>query len=139
MSEPYLRFNGVTEIGDSIATEQLKGNLKTWLDWAFLEVGAFTNIIVPTTGQYGGLNHRLRLTADPNYSSGEVWQGFRQDWVWETGTSYRVQPIQASGVIVNNVFYPTLTTIGAYAHRIEYPNGRVVFNSPISTTGVVTL
>lgn len=93
---------------------------------------------IPSSGQYGGKNHVLRKVNDPNYANGRVWESFRKDWVWESGVDFNTQPISISGVYVNGVFHPN-GTAGAYAFHIDYPLGRVVFDSPINPTGDVSL
>jgi len=132
------RFKGVSNIGDSLLTEQLEVNLTEFLNWGFLHVGGFTNIVVPTSGCWGGDYHRLRPVHSPYYSDGQVWEGFRQNWVWESGAVHNSDyPIRVSGVFVDGSFQPS-SGIGTYAHHVNYPLGRIVFDSPISTTSTVT-
>ena len=128
-------FRNVTQLGESLLSDQLETNLKTYFDWSMLTIGGFFNIVVPTSGVYGGDFSRLRPVSDPNYTDGQVWEGPRKDWVWETGV-YSTQPINISGVYVNNTFRPG-NGIGPYAHSINYPLGRVVFDSAISTSSTV--
>jgi hypothetical protein len=77
------------------------------------------------------------LSDDPNYTSGQVWEGIRSNWVWETGISYGVQPRPCSGVYVNGSFKATATEVGEYEHYIDFPRGRAVFTTPISTSANV--
>ena len=73
---------------------------------------------------------------DPSYTNGQVWEGARKDWVWETGSSYAdYDPIQISGVYVNDVLKGSGDA--TYGHHYNYPLGRVVFDSAISTTDTV--
>jgi hypothetical protein len=124
MTRPnYVKLKGITHAGELTLSEQLPANIVAFFDYALLEVGAFFNVNIPTSGAFGGNQHRLRLVSDPNFDTGCVWEGFRQNWV--------------SGVYVNGTFYPKSTT-GAYSHYIDYPHGRVVFLSPISTSSTVT-
>lgn len=132
----HTSFHNVSEIGRALLSEQLETNLTSWFNWCFLGIGGFFNVRVPTSGYFGGDMHRLRRVEDPYYQAGQVWQGFRHDWVWETGVEYPQQPIRVSGVYVNSAFYPSSTT-GAYKHHVNYPLGRVVFDSPISPTSLV--
>jgi hypothetical protein len=76
---------------------------------------------------------RLRPVHDPDYNDGQVWEGFRKGWVWESNIPGSGQPIAISGVWVNNTFRPY-----GSGYHINYPLGRVVFDSPLSTTGVVS-
>lgn len=112
--------------------------LEMHFDWGFINAGGFQNVTIPQSGIYGGANHRLRAVDDPNYFEGQVWETYRNNWVWETGLAYSAQPIDISGVWVNNVFYHKNGT-GAYSHIINYPDGRIIFNNPISTGDIVSL
>lgn len=132
----YTQLKGITEWGNDELSRQLAVNLETWLDWGLLGVGAFNNVTIPTSGNYGGSYDSLRLVSDPNYTNGQVWEGARQDWVWESGIEYPYQPIRVSGVYVNGSF-KSISSTGTYSHSINYPLGRVVFNSPIAVTSTV--
>lgn len=133
----YTVYKAVQHIGRALLTEQLKSNLISFIDWANLEIGGFFNVRIPSTGAYGGLEHRLRLADDPHYTKGKVWEGFRSNWVWESGLEYAYQPIKITGVYVDGAYKPVGTT-GAFSYHINYPLGRVIFNSAINTTSVVT-
>lgn len=134
----YTRLRGVSDIGNSLLIDQLQTNVSAFLTWGFLCIGAFVNITRPASGAYGGLYSRLRLSEDPNYTKGQVWEGFRSNWIWESGLDYSTQPISISGIYLNNTFLPISTT-GTYAYAINYPLGRVVFDNPISRTSQVDL
>lgn len=139
MPQPdYKRLNKhVTNIGESLLTSQLESNLKSYLDWGLLEVGSFSNVTIITSGAYGGTFDNLRLVDDPSYTLGQVWEGARKDWVWETGLEYAYQPINISGVYVNGTLYGTGDA--TYGHHYNYPLGRVVFDSAISINSTVQL
>ena len=149
-------LNKITHIGDSTISLLLQDNLIELFDWGMLDAGGFTNISIPTEGQFGGDKHELRLVDDPRYTSGQVWEGFRSNWVWQSGlactdqpktlTRLTINPVDyplqvdspgISGVFVGGEFYPT-SGVGPYKHHIDYPNGRVVFDTAISTTSTVT-
>lgn len=138
MANDHLTFYGTTNIGNSDISVQLEDNLVIWLNWCFLNIGAFNNVTIPSSGNYQDRRDILRCQDDQNFSQGQVFQGFRQDWVWETGLLYTAAtPIQVSGVHISGTFYPTSTTTGQYRHHIDYPNGRVIFHEPISINTVV--
>lgn len=134
----YLK--GFTSLGESTVTNDVKENLVALLDYGLLEKSGYINISYPTTGIYGGTDSRLRSVSDPRYTDGQVWQAARTNWVWESGvgalTSTNNTYPGVSGVYISSTFYPTSTT-GTYAHHINHSLGRVVFNSPISTSSVV--
>lgn len=125
-------FKNVSSIGDPSHGEVIEHNIITYIDWCFLQTGAFYNINIPSSGSYGGDRHRLRPVSDPRYTDGQVWEGYRTNWVWESGTTR--DPIAISGVFVDGTFLPRS---GDY--HINYPDGQVVFDTAISTDSVVQL
>tara|TARA_Y100000296_G_C5178980_1_gene262094 strand:+ start:1196 stop:2158 length:963 start_codon:yes stop_codon:yes gene_type:complete len=134
--EPYTKFNKVSNIGDTLLSSEIENNLKWFLDWSLLGIGGWSNVTIPTAGTFGGNFDTLRLVNDPSYTNGQVWEGARKDWVWETGSSYAdYDPIQISGVYVNDVLKGSGDA--TYGHHYNYPLGRVVFDSAISTTDTV--
>lgn len=133
----YLKLKGMDEFGDSSLTDQLRSNLIEFFNWGLLQTGAFSNINIGVTNPYGGDKSRLTpVLDDKDYLPGKVWQAKRADWVWEKNLDYHTQPVTPSGVTINNTFYPSDVT-GAYAHRINYPLGQVIFDSPIPTSAIV--
>lgn len=136
-----MSLAGFTKFGESTVTNDIKENLISFVDYGLLEKEAFVNVTIPTTGINGGLDHRLRLVDDPRYTTGQVWEGFRSNWVWESGvgalTSADNSHPGVSGVYINNAFYPTTTT-GIYSYDINHPLGRVIFDSAISSTSIIS-
>jgi hypothetical protein len=136
MAKPvHTKLKGVTHVWRDLETQTLLNGAIDFLEYAFLEVGAFQNISVATSGVYGGDRSRLRPVTDPRYTDGQVWEGFRGDWVWESGLDYGTQPIGISGVYVNGSLYKTYD--GTYGHYVDYPRGRVVFDTAIAQTSQV--
>jgi len=141
----YTNLNGFDDLKDATLNNEIQDNLIEFFDWGLLEKGNYFNINIPTSGVYGGDKHRLRLVDDPNYTYGQVWEGFRENWVWQSGVSYSPAPLVSednvnpgvSGVYVGGAFYPT-TTVGSYAHHVNHHYGRVVFDSAIATDSIVT-
>lgn len=135
----FTTFKGVSNIGDSLMMDMLTNNLVDFFNWAFLGIGAFFNITLPQSGVYGGQPNRLRCVSDPYYSGGQVWETYRNNWVWESGVEYAYQPIAISGIYLNGTFLPSNTT-GKYNYSLDYPRGRVTFNNTtISPTSVVQM
>lgn len=133
-------FNGMTNWKEDGYSQNLIYGVQDFCRWAFLQIGAFVNVGTGSpSGIYGGHPATLHLASDPNFTSGQVWEANRSDWVWETGVgpTGSVQPFRATGVYVGSTFYPTASTTGTYAHHINYPLGRIVFNTAIPTTSVV--
>jgi hypothetical protein len=133
-------LKGFTTFGDATVTTHVRENLISFLDYGLISKSGFINVEIPSTGYYGGNDHQLRPVSDPRYTDGQVWEGFRSNWVWESGigalTSNDNTHPGVSGVYINDDFYP-VSTIGDYAHHINHPLGRVIFDSPISTSSTV--
>lgn len=132
------RFKGVNNWGDSTLTDRLKTNFKYFLDWAFVDIGAYFNVNIPQSGAYGGDESRLipirdRRRSRSSATATRVWEGFRGNWVWESGVEQPTQPIQVSGVYVDGVFQ----ALGD-GHYVDYINGRVIFDTAVPTTSTVT-
>jgi len=134
----YLK--GFTNLGDSTITNHVRENLLSFLDYGLIEKSNFENVEIPSSGYYDGLDHKLRPVSDPRYTDGQVWESARANWVWESGVGALTSTDNAypgvSGVYVGGTFYPVSTT-GTYAHHINHPMGRVVFDSAISTSSDV--
>ena len=129
-------FKGVGFLSEDTYGDILKANMVAFVDWNMINRGGFANVSIPSSGIYGGDKHRLRPANDPRYNNGQVWQAFRGNWVWQSGLSTPIQPIHVSGVNVNGTFYPSSTT-GIYSHIVDYPRGRIIFNSAIPTSSNV--
>ena len=133
-----LTFKGLTNVNYDQFNENLQWGLVSWLKWASLNIGAYQNIQRgQASGILGGDYARLRPVKDPRYTDGQIWEGFQGSWVWESGVSFSPEPIVASGVNVDGVFYPTPSTDTDYEHYIDYPNGRIVFTNTVSTSSTV--
>jgi len=134
--QPYHKLQGFNNIGDSLLLEQLETNLKYWLDFGLLNKGGWEDVNIPQSGIYGGDYSTLRLVDDRSYEQGQVWESAKQDWVWETGVEYPSgDPISVTGVTVNSVAH-SLSDSGYECH-INYPLGRIIFDSPISSSASV--
>lgn len=133
-------LKGISTFGDATITTHVRENLISFFDNGLVDKSGFVNVEVPTTGYYDGLEHRLRPVSDPRYNDGQVWEGFRSNWVWQSGngalTSTDSSYPGVSGVYINDTFYPT-STDGDYAHHINHPLGRVIFDAAISTDSKV--
>ncbi len=131
---------GQEKATDVSLSELVLDNFVNFYDWGLLDKGGFYNINIPQSGIYGGDRHKLRLVDSPNYTDGQVWEAYRQNWVWEgdgnvDGTTE--QPITPSGVFVDGSFYATGNVSKPF--YIDYELGRVVFDSAEPTTSEVTI
>ena len=82
---PDIDLKGFTKLGDSTLVNDIKENVISFFDWGLLKKDNYINVSIPSSGIYGGNEHQLRLVDDPRYTAGQVWEGFRSNWVWESG------------------------------------------------------
>jgi hypothetical protein len=130
------KFKGVSNIAQDLLLNILEANFKMYLDWAFLHIGAWFDVSINNNTIYGvNKPSKLLLVDDPSFPAGSVWQGIRKDWVWETGTFYNnASPVSIGSIQVNS------NTINKQNNfSINYPLGRIIFNSPISKSSSVNL
>lgn len=128
-----LQFPGVA--GDSQLTDQLRSNTIAFLDWALLNKGYFLNVNLDTKyPPYGAAPAKLRPSDDFRYPSGIAWDGLKTNWIWESNIEFNSQPISISGIYINNTFLPLNSP---QSYNVNYPLGRVIFNSPVDVTSSV--
>lgn len=124
-------FNGVTSINQDLLLNIVEANIKTFLDWGFLNIGAWFDAELNQDTIYSNVNQQSRLlpVADEQFVDGQIWQGIRKDWVFESGAHPSgQQPILISGLTVDGVFHPYPS--GDFS--INYPDGYVIFDNPIA-------
>lgn len=135
-SQPYEQFDAVTHWRKDALSDNVGYGVSSWLKWAFLQVGGFENVqYSQASGLYGGHPAILRPVSDPNFNDGQVWESMSSDWVWETGIPYDTQPIQYSGVYIDGHFKEPDDVVSN--HYVDYPRGRIVFDSAINTSSDV--
>lgn len=140
----YLNLKGFDSVFENTLANEIQDNIIEFLDWGLLQKGNYQNVTLGETGPNGEDYSKLRVSSNPNFPSGKAWEGFRQNWVWQSGVNYSPSPITGtnivkpgiSGVYVNNAFYPS-TSSGTYAHSVDYYNGRIIFDNPIPASSVV--
>lgn len=128
-------FSNVNSINDYSIMGQLEENIKSYLDWSFLNIGGFINVS-SGTDIYGQNNAKAAVAPITNNKKGFIWETNKKDWVWETGVScLGDSPISISGITVNGIFLPSPTGSGAYGYQLDYPNGNIIFknNIPVSS------
>lgn len=77
----------------------------------------------------------LKVVNSPGYTDGQVWQGFRKHWVYESGVTYT--GVDGSGYVpyVPQVYVGGILQSSGYF--INYELGQVIFNTAISTSSTV--
>lgn len=123
---------------------ELQDNIIQYYDWNLLEKGNFFNVSLGETDYNGNDYSLLNLSQNTNYLTGQAWEGFRKNWVWQSGINYSPSPLVGSdssvpgisGVYINDNFYPSNTT-GQYSHHVDYQNGRIIFDNPLPSDSKV--
>jgi hypothetical protein len=123
----------------------VKSNLDLWLNNLFLKDGFFIDVSTGETDVYGRDISEMISSLDASYADGRVWQSAFKEWVHESGvipTEAGVSsPMVASGVTVDGTFYPKDPGDPGFnptfSHAIDFRNGRVIFDSPISLVSYV--
>lgn len=133
-------LKGFSTFSSSTPSNDIQENIISFFDYGLIEKSGFVNVSRSQSGVYGGLDYRLRPVSDPRYNTGQVWQAVKSNWVWESGNGATTNTNSAypgvSGIYISSSFYPRSTT-GQYAYIVDHRNGRVIFNTAISTTEVV--
>jgi len=140
----FSKLKGVSDIFEYTLNNDIQDGLIEYFDWALLDIGNYFNSTLGESAPNGQDYSKLRLSSNDQYTTGQVWEGFRKNWVWQSGINYSPAPLVGtnnlkpgvSGVYVDDNFYPNTTT-GTYAHTIDHFNGRVIFDTPIPTTSKV--
>lgn len=119
-NQSYTTLKGTSNYNDSQFMNEIENNLKCFLDWGLLSIGAWTDV-----SQTGLSSAKLRS------AGGQIWQAARKDIVYESGIDYNTSynPIGISGVYVSG----SLKTSNYY---VDYPNGQVVFTGGLSTVAI---
>jgi hypothetical protein len=120
-------FKNVNSITEDFLLNIVESNFKYFLDWSFLHIGAWINVVEDQSSIYGGHpRSKMSHVEDPSYDTGTVWQGFRKDWVWEHPiTYYNNTPLLVNTIKINDTPYNSGFTV-------NYPEGKIILANPIS-------
>lgn len=102
---------------------KLEHNIKGFLDWGFLEIGAWVDIIPP------GVYSELQCVDCTGYTQGQVWMASKTGIIWE--------PINYTDKN-DAVHTPITPSFSPTPDNIDYVGGKVIYNTPLSTTTSVT-
>jgi hypothetical protein len=134
-------FHNVGGINERNNISSIEDNMKSFLDWSFLNIGGFINVKIPNSGiTTTGNLYTLKPVIENSTTAIKTWEGLRKDWVYESGINYNnFSPTAISGIFLNGNYLPGPTGSGNYGYNINYPLGRVVFNNSVSSTSNVRL
>jgi hypothetical protein len=127
-------FDKIDSFSDYSILAQTEENIKSYLDWGFLNIGGFVNCTGLDSNVYGSYDTQAKYYETPQYANGRAWKTLHKNWVYESGITYNsLSPVRVSGVKINNVFLPSPTGSGIYSYKLDYPNGQIIFDKPIPT------
>lgn len=127
---------------------RLYSNMKLFLDDLFIARGFYDNIASGELDYEGrNLSQLFPVQNDPLYpvdsgSTVHVWQGYRKNWVSESGVEFFASgltaPTLASGIYIGGTFHPRATISGGgNGIAIDFRNGRVLAESGITASATV--
>ena len=139
----YTTFKLVPNaLGDYLLLNNLELNLEMYLNWALLQMGGWFDVDYslagPNTSFPKNTNpNRLRLVKDRSYTDGQVWEGFRQNWVWDTSVDY-VSPVDSATYNPNTVTVFVDGVLESSAnYTVNYKLGRIIFSTAQSLGAVI--
>ena len=126
---------------------RLYSNMKMYLDDKLVARGWFDNVASGETDWHGNNQSQLLpVQTDPLYpidtgSTIHVWQGYRRNWVSESGVelfaSGLSQPTIPRAVYIDGVSFPSQDFDGTSGVAIDLRNGRVIVESGVAFTGTI--
>jgi len=141
--QSFTSLKGFKNIQEATFNNIIQDNLIEYFDYGLLDKGNYYNVYKDQLSSNGSDFSRLKPAKDEYYPSGQAWEGFRSNWVWQSGLAPDgIDPPMVgtdpnypglSGIYVDNSFQPTSTA----DYYIDYFNGRVIFNNPIPVDSVV--
>jgi hypothetical protein len=129
------KFLNVKNIGEKLITSSLEDNIKSFLDWGFLNINSFVNVNIPETPSSNPNTYTLKPVNDPSVPNNSIWESSKKDWVYESNLNLTGQnPIPITGIYINNTFFPNFADNaigdlpqGNNSYRINYKLGQVIF------------
>lgn len=132
-------FQHIKSITDKNIISILEDNIKSFLDWSFINIGGFINVNIPTSDIDGNNNfHIFNRASDNTVIGNKLWESTRKDWVYESGITYEnTSPVAFSGCYLNNTFLPAPSGSGNYTYNVNYNLGQIIFDNAVSSTSKV--
>jgi len=137
---------GFNNIFSSNLNNKLLDSFIEYFDWELLNKGNYFNSSLGELSPNGLDYSELKISSSEHYPSGSAWEGFRSNWIWQSGIAPDgfSEPLVGSndvipgisGVYVDDTFYSSSTT-GDYAHKVDYFDGRIIFDNAIPISSKV--
>jgi hypothetical protein len=131
----YDSLNGVRSYSDFDLNQIVASSYINFLDWGLINIGAFNNVKINNQNINSADMSKLRPVTSDSTTKTTIWEVPKKNLVWESGVANITKPINISGLYVNNTFMPN----NGSSYNIDYPNGRVIFNSGIIPTSTIKM
>lgn len=131
-----LRFLGKHSFREFLDAELMRdGNYDVITSGTQFYDGQDLSLLVPDTSQ--------EVLAEGGYAAGQVWQSLFRNWVYDNPPALNPSVVlrhwptafRASGVYIDGAF--RLENDAVYPHTIDYINGRIIFDSPVSLDATI--
>lgn len=132
-------FKGIKHFGDPTVSVQLEHNLKHWLDWSFLRIGAWREVAINSSGHYGGNMSELLESNDTGFADRVKFSGLRKDWIYESGVNYcsPTQPI--ASLYLNTGISKVRVDLGPFESSYYKSGDSVTIEGNPALTGTFTV
>lgn len=135
-SDPgFLKFNRASHYGKTNFTTRLELGLKYFYEWAFLNIGAWSDVTIDLPTALGSNASILRMGSGYGYTDGTVWEGFRKEWVYESGVVYTDTTGGTHSPLTPSIYIDG--NLQASGYSINYPLGQVIFDQAVSAASTV--
>lgn len=127
-------LGGLNFYGDYSTEDIILENIREFINYGLIELGAFINVNIGDLDRYGQDESRLYpVSGRPGVIDNTVFMSRRDDWIWENNISLKATglnlPYVPSGIVFNNTFVPTGTDVSGVSWYLDFSRGRVVFSS----------
>ena len=116
-------FWNVDHFGDTQCVTKLEHNIKSFLDYSFLSIGGWVDVVPP------GSFAELKCVVCPGYTCGQVWQTSRTNLIWET-----VLYTDKDG----NTHSPIVPAFTPAPDSINYEAGQIIYGGALAEDAAVT-
>ena len=86
-SKYYVPLKGFTTVHQHTTSNDIQDNLVEFFDWSLLEKNNYFNSTLGELSPDSQDYSKLRLSKNENFTAGQVWEGHRENWVWQSGIS----------------------------------------------------
>jgi hypothetical protein len=125
----YTSLKGFNSVFETTLGNELQDNIVEFFDWGLLQKGNYFNVTVGERNEKNEDYSKLSYV-DLKNVDGVSFQGFRGNWVWQSGISYSPPPVYPSSIYVDGQLN---VQPSGRNYKIDYYNGRITFTQPSGT------